>query len=217
MNRWGKVCFGSDDNAVGNLGFHTPDTHFTRGVNSRLGPFTHSLDEPIYIVEPHPPGSVLVPTGLPAFTVNYVNDDDADRKLGTDSRLLFTARQKGTYFVRITDTRGHGGERFVYRLWLREAKPDFRVTLNSTNPAVSAGAGAPFTLRADRIDGFDAIFASILVGCRPVSVLRLRWSSRRVILKPKERLTVPGTHPCPKRPKPMPANWLPQPSSMVKT
>jgi len=118
-------------------------------------PFTHSLDEPIYIVESHPPGSVLVPTGLPVFSVYYANDDDADRKLGTDSRLLFTAPQTGTYFVRVTDARGKGGERFVYRLMLREAKPDFKVTVSGTNPSVSAGAGASFTVRADRIDGFD--------------------------------------------------------------
>src|ERR1041385_9063056 len=129
--------------------------------------FTHSLDEPVYIVEPHPPGSVLVPTGLPAFSVDYVNDDDADRKLGTDSRLLFTAPQKGTYFVRVTDTQGHGGERFVYRLLLREAKPDFRVTLIGANPSVSAGAGSPFTVRADRIDGFDGDIRVDISGLPP--------------------------------------------------
>jgi hypothetical protein len=118
-------------------------------------PFTHALDEPVYIVEPHPPGTILVPTGLPVFRVNYVNDHEADRKLGTDSRLLFTTPKDGTYFVRVTDSRGQGGNRFAYRLLLREAKPDFKITVNGTNPTVSPGAGVLFTVRADRLDGFD--------------------------------------------------------------
>ncbi len=118
-------------------------------------PFAHAIDEPAYIVEPHPPGTALVPNGLPVFTVNYVNDDDADRALGSDSRLLFTPPTDGRYFVRVSDTRGHAGERFGYRLILRAAQPDFKVTLNSINPSVAAGAGAQFSVNATRIDGFD--------------------------------------------------------------
>src|SRR5204863_4576119 len=87
----------------------------------------HALDEPCYIVEPHPPGTKLVPNGLPAVTVFYANDDDADRKLGTDSRIHFVAPKDGSYLVRVTDTRGYFGDRFAYRLVVREAKPDFKV------------------------------------------------------------------------------------------
>jgi hypothetical protein len=115
----------------------------------------HALDEAIYIVEPHPPGTKLLPNGLPTFPVYYANDDDADRELGTDSRLLFTAPADGEYLVRVTDTRGFGGERFAYRLIVREAKPDFKVTLNGANPTVNAGTGKQFFLTVDRIDGFD--------------------------------------------------------------
>src|SRR4029077_1406169 len=46
-------------------------------------PVAHALDEPAYIVEPHPPGTILVPNGLPVFTVYYSNDDEADRNLGS--------------------------------------------------------------------------------------------------------------------------------------
>jgi hypothetical protein len=60
----------------------------------------HSLDEPCYIVEPHPPGTRLIANGLPAFTLFYENDDDGERKLGTDSRVLFTAPADGDYLVR---------------------------------------------------------------------------------------------------------------------
>ncbi len=115
----------------------------------------HALDEPVYIVEPHPVGSTLVPNGLPVFTLYYSNDDDCSRKLGTDSHLLFQPPRDGDYLVRVTDTRGFQGERFAYRLTLREAKPDFKVTLNGANPTINAGSGREFSVVADRIDGFD--------------------------------------------------------------
>ncbi len=118
-------------------------------------PVSHPLDEPIYIVEPHAPGSKLVPNGLPVFTLYYANDDDGERKLGSDSSLLFTAPADGPYLVRVSDARGHGGERFVYRLIVREAKPDFKVTLAGANPTINAGSGKEFSVTAERIDGFD--------------------------------------------------------------
>ncbi len=85
----------------------------------------HALDEPCYIVEPHPPEEKLAPNGLPVFPVYYANDDDADRQLGTDSRLHFTAPADGYYLIRVTDNRGFGGDRFWYRLIVRRARPDF--------------------------------------------------------------------------------------------
>jgi len=87
--------------------------------------------------------------------VYYANDDDAERKLGADSRLLFNVPADGSYVVRVTDTRGYSGERFAYRLIVREARPDFKVTLGGTNPTISAGSGKLFTVSADRLDGFD--------------------------------------------------------------
>ncbi|MEW6305365.1 MAG: hypothetical protein AB1705_17955 [Verrucomicrobiota bacterium] len=127
----------------------------------------HALDEPCYIVEPHPPGTKLLPNGLPAFMVHYENDDDADRKLGKDSRLFFTAPQDGGYLVRVTDTRGVNGEEFVYRLTVREAKPDFKVTLQGANPTVNAGAAKGFTVKAERIDGFDGEIRVSVTGAPP--------------------------------------------------
>ena len=115
----------------------------------------HALDEPAYIVEPHPPGTKLVPNGLPTFTLDYANDDDGDRKLGADSRLHFTAPADGNYLVRVTDTRGQGGAHFAYRLIVREAKPDFNVTLTGANPTINPGSGKQFGLSVDRVDGFD--------------------------------------------------------------
>src|SRR6185295_6269277 len=115
----------------------------------------HPLDEPAYIVEPHPPGTVLPPNGLPLFPIAYANDDDADRKLGTDSKLIFTAPADGDYVVRVRDTRGAGGGRHVYRLLVRDAAPDFRVTLDGVNGSVPLGSGTSFTARVERLDGYE--------------------------------------------------------------
>jgi hypothetical protein len=115
----------------------------------------HALDEPTYIVEPHPPGTKLVPNGLPTFTLYYANDDDGDRKIGSDSCVHFIAPADGAYLVRVTDARGHSGDHFAYRLIVREASPDFNVTLTGANPTVNAGSGKQFGLSVDRIDGFD--------------------------------------------------------------
>jgi hypothetical protein len=130
-------------------------------------PIAHALDEPTYIVEPHQPGTTLVPNGLPVFTVYYANDDDGERKLGTDSRLLFTAPADGSYLARVTDSRGHSGERFSYRLIIREAKPDFKVSLAGANPSVSAGSGKEFSVGLDRVDGFDADVQVDITGLPP--------------------------------------------------
>jgi hypothetical protein len=97
----------------------------------------------------------LVPNGLPVFTLYYNNDDDGERKLGSDSRLLFSAPVDGEYLVRVSDARGLSGDRFSYRLIVREARPDFKVTLAGTNPSINAGGGKEFSVSVDRIDGFD--------------------------------------------------------------
>ncbi|HJT35785.1 MAG TPA: hypothetical protein VJ783_27400, partial [Pirellulales bacterium] len=118
-------------------------------------PTSHALGDTAYTVEPHSPGEKLVPNGLPVFTLNYANDDDMERKLGRDSRLTFTAPADGAYIVRVSDTRGFGGERFVYRLTVRLPQPDFDVQLADVNPTVPRGSGRRLTFRLDRRDGFD--------------------------------------------------------------
>jgi WD40 repeat protein/mono/diheme cytochrome c family protein len=80
---------------------------------------SHALQEPCYIVEPHSPGTELIPNGLPVFPIYYENDDDALRQLGRDSRLTFIAPAKGDYFVRLSDVRGSSGGDFKYELTAR--------------------------------------------------------------------------------------------------
>lgn len=117
-------------------------------------PVAHPLDEPAYIVEPHAPGAQFVPNGLPVFKLAYANDDDCERKLGTDSRLNFTPPADGSYVVRVTESKGFGGDRYAYRLIVREAKPDFTATLTGANQTIPRGSGRNFSVKLDRADGF---------------------------------------------------------------
>ncbi len=116
---------------------------------------SHALGDPIYTVEAHAPDEKLVPNGLPVFPLYYANDDEARRTLGRDSRLTFTAPADGAYLVRVSDVRNFGGERFVYRLSVREPKPDFQVKLADVNPTVNVASGRRLTFRAERSDGFE--------------------------------------------------------------
>ncbi len=115
----------------------------------------HANYDPVYVVEPHLPNKKLANNGLPVFPLYYSNDDAGDRDIATDSRLTFVAPADGDYLVRVVNTADSGGDRYVYRLTLREPKPDFNVTLSGMNPNVPAGSGQAFTVTRQRIDGFD--------------------------------------------------------------
>jgi len=72
----------------------------------------HPRDSAVFVVEPHRPGATFPDNGLPVFRLNYANDDDGDRRLGSDSRLTFTAGADGVYFVRVSEVRGFGGPQY---------------------------------------------------------------------------------------------------------
>jgi hypothetical protein len=114
----------------------------------------HPLGEPGYIVVPYALGTELPNNGLPVFTLNYENDDDAARKLGKDSRLTFVAPADGEYLVRVGDVRRFAGDNFNYQLVVRRPQPGFKVTLGGANPTVNAGSGKVITVKAERIDNF---------------------------------------------------------------
>lgn len=116
---------------------------------------SHTLNEPIYIVEPYAPGTRLTDNGLPIFPVYYSNDDDGSRKFGHDSRLMFTAPAEGTYLARVTDVRGYGGPEFKYTLTIREPQPDFHVSLQPDKLSVAKGGGQRFVVALDRVDDFE--------------------------------------------------------------
>ena len=119
-------------------------------------PTVHPVDETCYIVEPHAPGTNVAANGLPVFPVFYENDDDGDRELGKDSRVLFEAPYTGSFLVRVTDVNGNGGDRYVYRLAVRESHPDFAPKLRLDRSQVHRGSATNFTVAVDRHDGFEA-------------------------------------------------------------
>jgi WD40 repeat protein len=127
----------------------------------------HAVGEACYIVAPHPPGTQLLPNGLPVFKVYYENDDDGRRRLGRDSRLSFTAPADGAYLVRVSDVRGFGGDAFAYRLTVRQPQPDFRVSVSGSDPTVKAGGGRGITFNAERIDDFDGDITVEVTGLPP--------------------------------------------------
>ncbi|MCI0359931.1 MAG: hypothetical protein L0211_15750 [Planctomycetaceae bacterium] len=127
----------------------------------------HALGEPGYVVVPYVVGTELPNNGLPVFTVNFENDDDAQRKLGKDSRLTFVAPADGTYLIRVTDVRGFSGENFTYELTVRRPAPDFQVKLTGENPTIAATSGKPFTVKAERIDNFNGPIRVDIAGVPP--------------------------------------------------
>jgi hypothetical protein len=128
---------------------------------------THALNEPCYIVQPHVPGKTLIPNGLPIFNVYYENDDDGWRKLGTDSRVAFTAPADGEYIVAIRDVRGLGGDDFRYDLTVRAPHPDFQIKVNAADLSINAGSGKEFSVVAERIDDFDGEINVEVAGLPP--------------------------------------------------
>ena len=139
-----------------------PDSGFLvyPGAGKRWGyfdttPLAHPLGEPCYIVEPHPPGTELVPNGLPVFTLYCENDDESHRELGKDSKLYFTAPADGQYLARIRDVRGSEGADFKYALTIRPSRPDFRIVFKSPKPMIGAGGSQEFSVKVQRIDDFN--------------------------------------------------------------
>jgi hypothetical protein len=128
---------------------------------------THALNEPCYIVEPHPPGAALIPNGLPEFTLNYENDDDGWRKLGTDSRVIFTAPADGEYLAAVSDVRDMGGDDYRYELIIRAPRPDFEIKVNAADLTINAGSGKEFSVVAERIDDFDGEIYIEVTGLPP--------------------------------------------------
>jgi hypothetical protein len=115
----------------------------------------HSVGAAVYKVEIHPPGTRLEPNGMPITQIDYVNDDGGSRFGGKDSRLHFEAPADGDYFVRMRDVRGLEGERFTYRLNVREPAPDFDITFDPKSFNVPRGGRVSVTVTATRRDGFD--------------------------------------------------------------
>ncbi len=117
---------------------------------------SHPVGEPCYIVQPLAPGADPKPNGLPVFQLYYENDDDPQRRLGKDSKLLFTAPRSGDFLVRLRDVRGQGGPDYKYTLTTRPRAEDFKITVSTgKNVTVSPGSGKEITFTVERLDDYD--------------------------------------------------------------
>ena len=135
------------------------DCQFFSAQGQRVGymdttPTHHPMNDPLYKVAIHPPGTKFSPNGMPVFTLYYRNDDGGPG-YGKDSRIVFDPPADGEYQVRIGDSGGQGGKEYAYRLTVRPPRPAFTVSFNPTEPAVWKGGALPITVTADRTDGFE--------------------------------------------------------------
>lgn len=119
-------------------------------------PQAHAKGTPMYKVQIHPPGARFPPNGLPVVRLSYRNDDGRFPR-GEDSFLEFEAPEDGEYLVRIRDTHWRSGEDFTYRLALRPARPDFRLSSEPSAPNIPQGERVPLRVTAFRDDGFDGL------------------------------------------------------------
>lgn len=117
-------------------------------------PEAHAIDKAVYKVQINPPGTQLPPNGLP-LTRLYAQNDDGGPMHGKDSYLTFTAPADAEYLVRIRDIQGLGGDKFPYRLTIREPRADFQLSVSPQNPNVPRGGAIPLTFTASRFDGFE--------------------------------------------------------------
>jgi len=96
------------------------------------------------------------------------NDDSPDAEAGlithhADSYVRAELPADGTYFVRLSDVRQHGGERHEYRLRLSAPRPDFGLRVTPSSLSIPAGRSAAVTVHVIRKDGFAGEVAISLV------------------------------------------------------
>jgi len=94
------------------------------------------------------------------------NDDQVD-KVGhlhrgmdththfADSYLSTRLPRMGRYFLRLTDSRGHGGNNHHYALRVSQPQPDFRLYVTPSGLNLPVGRDTPITVHILRQDGFD--------------------------------------------------------------
>lgn len=117
-------------------------------------PLHHSIGEPMYKVELHPPGKSFPPNGMPVFALNYRNDDGGPN-YGKDSALFFDPPADGNYQARITEARGAFGVSHAFRVTVRPPKPDFTVGASVSGANLLKGGAVPVNVAVTRADGFD--------------------------------------------------------------
>jgi hypothetical protein len=117
-------------------------------------PEAHALDDFIYKVELHPPGTQFSPNGMPLFHF-FMRNDDGGPGYGKDSRVTFTAPADGVYYARVSDVGNRGGDDFAYRLTIRQPAEDFLISASPSNPNIPEASKVPVEVRVLRREGFQ--------------------------------------------------------------
>lgn len=87
------------------------------------------------------------------------NDDVADKSFGlithqSDSRIDITLPEPGTYFVRLNDQQGKGGNDYAYRLMIGREQPDYQLRIVPSSLRIPRNGTAIVTVHAIRSGGF---------------------------------------------------------------
>lgn len=87
------------------------------------------------------------------------NDDTEDKSSGllthhADSRIETVLPASGTYFVRLDDLQGKGGDEYAYRLMIGKEQPDFQLRIVPASLCVPRDGTAIATVHAVRYGGF---------------------------------------------------------------
>ncbi len=104
-----------------------------------------------------------------------LNDDSVDKKgflhrdMGilthhADSYVRATLPKDGTYGIQVSDTTGHGGEAYAYRLRISMLRPDFELLVGPSSVTVPTGRCVPMTVYVRRKDGFKGAVTLKIAG-----------------------------------------------------
>jgi len=88
------------------------------------------------------------------------NDDYYDKTFDTithhaDYYIYYEVPEDGIYYLMIRDINGNGGDEYIYRLRIEEAKPDFKIFVVPSSINIVSGNTVSFFVYAIRKDGFD--------------------------------------------------------------
>jgi hypothetical protein len=117
-------------------------------------PDVHAINTPVYRAEILRADAKFPPNGLPVFHLTWRNDDGGP-EYGADSKLDFVAPADGDYILHLKDVRDLEGPDYAYRLTVRDAVPDYRLTTKPENPNVPQGGSVPISVIADRLPGYE--------------------------------------------------------------
>ncbi|MFM9066738.1 MAG: pre-peptidase [Planctomycetota bacterium] len=91
--------------------------------------------------------------------------DDSNNQ--RDVELTWAAAEDGDYRVVIRDVHGQGGPRYVYRLTIVEATPDFALTVAADSFAVTTAKPLEIPVTIDRRNGFNQVIDIRVEGLPP--------------------------------------------------